>query len=252
MCSWSDTPNPKPTYQPPAGSNFLIFFMPVVTKVQTQSENVTFSTLPRVLSQFSCAIWSIWDCVCVCVLYSVYIYNAWDIRSSKQVTIMCRAWYLQHWWQENWILLCTARLVITLILERLLQHAEGLLDIQQAHENRTPVFSCWCVCVFAVLHMPCRCRQGERRRKGFLPTLVTYHAHQLSAHKEVRVHSHNEHTHKPRLSVWLTKTWLCTEQCGALLCWLYLQKKWKRRRRRTKRRRTRSGRGNSVTLVSCF
>lgn len=145
--------------------------MPVVTKVQMQSENVIFWTLPGVLSQFSCEIWSIWDCMCV--WYSVYIHNACDIRSSKQVTIMCRAWYLQLWWQEKWMLLCTACLVITLILERLLQHAEGMLDFQQAHENRTPVFPCWYVCVFSVLHMPCRCRQGKARRKVFCPLWLT-------------------------------------------------------------------------------
>lgn len=82
MCSWRDAPNPQPTYQPPAGSTFPIFFVPVVTKVQMQSENVIFQTLLRALSQFSCEIWSIWDRACV--WYSVYIYNACDIRSSKK------------------------------------------------------------------------------------------------------------------------------------------------------------------------
>lgn len=170
MCSWRDAPNPQPTYQPPRWFYFLICFMPAVTKVQTPSENVTFWTLERVLSQFSCenlkylGLGRVW--------YSVNVYNACDIRSSKQVTIVREAWYLQLWWQEDWIPLRAARLVITLILERLLQHAEGVLDIQQAHENRAPVFSCWCVCVFSALHMSCRCRRGNGRRKAFLSGLA--------------------------------------------------------------------------------
>lgn len=90
--------------------------------------------------------------------------------SSKQVTIMCSAWHLQLWWEEDRFLLCTACLVVTLILGRFLQHAEGVLDIQQAHENRTLV-TCWCVCMFSVLHMPHRCRQ--RGRKDLSPVSLT-------------------------------------------------------------------------------
>lgn len=159
----------------------------------------------------------------MCVWYSIYIYNACDIRSSKQVTIMCKAWYLQLWWQENWILLCTACLVITLILERLLQHAEGVLDIQQAHENRTPVFSCWCVCVFSVLHVPCRCRQRKARRKGFLPSPANMCTSYLHTKKYMRAHIMSTHTNPDYRLFCMTDKKLGSVQYGALLCQLYMQ-----------------------------
>ena len=54
-------PQPTTHLPTPRWFYFLICFMPAVTKVQTPSENVTFWTLERVLSQFSCEIWSIWD-----------------------------------------------------------------------------------------------------------------------------------------------------------------------------------------------
>lgn len=237
MCSWRDAPNPQPTYQPPAASTFLIFFMPVVKKVQMQSENVTFWTLPRVLSQFSCEIWSIW--ACMCVWYSVYIYNACDIHSSKQVTIMCRAWYLQLRWQENWILLRTAHLVTTLILERLLQHAEGVLNFQQAHENHTPVFSCWCVCVFSELHMPCRCRQEKGRRKVFCPLWLTC---TLVICKQKK-YTQTQAIHMTYKNLAQDSTvWISAKSALSA-------RTWKGRRRM--RGRTVSAWGKSGTLVSC-
>lgn len=198
-----------------------------------QSENVTFWTLPRVLNQFSCEIWNIW--ACMCVWYSVYIYNACDNHSSKQVTIMCRAWYLQLWWQENWILLHTAHLVTTLILERLLQHAEGALNFQQAHDNHTPVFSCWCVCVFSELHMPCRCRQ----EKGFLPT--TAHMHTSYLHTKKYTQTQTIHMTYENLAQDSTVWFSAMSVLSARM--------WKGRRRM--RGRTVSTWGNSGTLVSC-
>lgn len=131
---------------------FLIVLMHVVTKVQTLSKNVTFGTLPRVLK--SIQPWHL-RFLEPSVKHSIYICK----ESSTQVTIMCRVWHLQLWCEENRPLLCAACWVITLILEELLQHAEAVLNIQQAHENRALVFPCWLV--FSRLHMPRRCRQGR-------------------------------------------------------------------------------------------
>lgn len=198
-----------------------------------RSENVTFWTLPRVLSQFSCEIWGMR--ACMYVWYSIYIYNACDIHSSKQVPITCRVWYLQLWWQENWLLLRTAHLVTTPILERLLQHAEGVLHFQQAHKNHTPVFSWRCVCVFSTCPAAVDKRKGERR---------------FSAHSRLTrtpVICTQRSTHERRQSTWLMKTWLRTVQCGSPPCQLY-QQEWEEK---DGGRRTVSAWGNSVTLVSC-
>jgi len=102
-------PQPSNPPPPPAGSTLLLLFTPAVTQAQTLSENVTFPTLPRVLSQRSCETRSLWDRVCV--RFPVYIRNACDILlSSRRVAMHVQGVILypsDFFWGGGGILLCT-------------------------------------------------------------------------------------------------------------------------------------------------
>lgn len=211
MCSWRDAPNPQPTYQPPAGSTFLIFFMPVVIKVQTQSENVTFWTLLRILSQFSWEIWNIWDCVCV-------IYHLCDIRSSKQ--------------SHNHVQGVISPTLVTRKLDHGMYSLSGYnTDIREAFTTcrgsaRFPAGTrephpCFlllvCLCVLLCSTCP-----ADVEEEGILPTLANMHTSYLHTMRYMCTHIMSTRT-KPGQPVWLTKTWLSVVQCGALICRLYQQ-----------------------------
>lgn len=140
--------------------------------METLSENVTFQTLPRVLSQFGCEI-LIWCLrLRVCDFPFLHLWCLWHllIQTSENHVQEGTSPTLEHWILALHIPPCV---FLTLILERLLQHAEGLLGIQQAHENRTPLFPCWCVCVFSWSTCPADVGTGKEEGRVFCPLWQT-------------------------------------------------------------------------------
>lgn len=81
MCSWRDAPNPQPTYQPPAASTFLIFFMPLVKKSADAEWKCHILNSPE--SPKSSQLWNLkYMGLHVCVIFRLCLQCLWHPLSQ--------------------------------------------------------------------------------------------------------------------------------------------------------------------------